>query len=164
MWDGSFFLASVEGPLFAHAPLSGKAAGTGRNFFFVNFDFISLSLSLVSYTLPWIMIPFIPTRLFFTDNKQTQTHEFKTPHHNVRESEQPPSLLLFCAVALSNNLYERFSVWLKNNGKTTHTHTSLHYQNLICPPTLLLLEGDFFELKEKEGKKKFWSVPCFFFH
>ncbi|KZS00410.1 Uncharacterized protein APZ42_003282, partial [Daphnia magna] len=43
------FLASVRVHTFCACvtSLSGKAAGTGRKFFFVNFDFISLCLSLI---------------------------------------------------------------------------------------------------------------------
>lgn len=145
MWDEFFFWLRSGSTLCACVtPLSGKAAGTGRKFFFVNFDFICL----VSYTLPWIMIPFIPTffspPIFFTET-HTQEHLMYENIKKTYQSSRPPSYdFVMCvkrasepnAISLSSlhnrshcNLYERFSVWLWNRNPTNSPH--IHRQENI---------------------------------
>jgi hypothetical protein len=106
MWDRKkyfFFLASVRVHTFCACvtSLSGKAAGTGRNFF-CEFWF-HLSLSLIHSPDSWYLLfpPLFRLPIFF---KPRHTHEKKTPHNVrkrlIRAAAPPSSLFWLCHVCV----------------------------------------------------------------
>ena len=104
-----FFFDSVRVHTFCACVTSpsGKAAGTGRNFFCEFWFHLS-----VSYTLPWFMIPFIPTLISPPNFFLTETHTRKKTPHNVRKrliraAAPPSSLFWLCHVCVCVNVCAR---------------------------------------------------------
>ena len=113
MWDRKkyvFFFCFGQGPHFLRMRyVAQRESSRHRSEFFL---WILISSLSVSYTLPWFMIPFIPTLISPPNFFLTETHTRKKTPHNVRKrliraAAPPSSLFWLCHVCVCVNVCAR---------------------------------------------------------